>query len=88
MPADYRNTGITKAQSAANYIFGLRSTVPPENQDDYPPRSDKEPKAAVSMISQDLEFSYPQRPKVKVLKGVNANVSTLSPRIVSWYMVR
>lgn len=67
-------TSITKAQRAANYIFKLRSTVPPEHKDDQPPRVEKLPDGGAAIACQDLEFAYPQRPKAKVLKGVSPKI--------------
>ncbi|KAK3337811.1 P-loop containing nucleoside triphosphate hydrolase protein [Cercophora scortea] len=67
-------TSMTKASSAANYIFRLRDSVPLETQDDRPPRSEKESAGAKSVECQDLVFSYPQRHNIKVLKGVSANI--------------
>ncbi|KAK3695875.1 P-loop containing nucleoside triphosphate hydrolase protein [Podospora appendiculata] len=67
-------TSMTKATSAANYIFRVRDSVPPETQDDRPPRSEKQCAGAKSVDCRDLVFSYPQRLDVKVLKGVSANI--------------
>ncbi|KAK0655190.1 P-loop containing nucleoside triphosphate hydrolase protein [Cercophora newfieldiana] len=68
------STSITKAQRAANYIFGLRTTVPAENKDDQPPRPEKLLDGGAAIDCQDLEFSYPQRPEAKVLKGVSPQI--------------
>ncbi|KAK4442563.1 P-loop containing nucleoside triphosphate hydrolase protein [Podospora aff. communis PSN243] len=67
-------TSITKAQRAANYIFKLRATVPPENKDDQPPRPEKLLDGGAAIDCQQLEFAYPQRPTAKVLKGVSPNI--------------
>ncbi|KAK3364499.1 P-loop containing nucleoside triphosphate hydrolase protein [Lasiosphaeria hispida] len=68
------STSITKAQRAANYIFRLRDSVPPENKDDNPPITEKRGEGGVQIGSHDLEFAYPGRPTAKVLKGVSPQV--------------
>jgi ATP-binding cassette subfamily B (MDR/TAP) protein 1 len=62
--------GLTKAQSAANYVLWLRGLVPAETKDDHPPMDEKEGEGGVPIECHDLEFCYPQRPTIKVLKGV------------------
>ncbi|KAK3367251.1 P-loop containing nucleoside triphosphate hydrolase protein [Lasiosphaeria ovina] len=71
------STSITQAQHAANYIFRLRASVPPDNRDDCPPEgsSEKKDEAGVSLECRGLEFAYPQRPHAKVLKGVSVNIT-------------
>ncbi|KAK3331292.1 P-loop containing nucleoside triphosphate hydrolase protein [Apodospora peruviana] len=69
------STSLSKAQHAVNYIFNLRASVPPENRDDQPPRDEKvASESGISIDCQDLEFSYPQRPATKVLKGISAAI--------------
>ncbi|KAK3372106.1 P-loop containing nucleoside triphosphate hydrolase protein [Podospora didyma] len=67
-------TSITKAQKAANFIFGLRGSVPADNKDDRPPRSEKQLEGGVAVDCQDLEFAYPSRPLARALKGVSTNI--------------
>ncbi|KAM7188807.1 P-loop containing nucleoside triphosphate hydrolase protein [Naviculisporaceae sp. PSN 640] len=68
------SSSISKAQHAANWIFNLRASVRPDNKDDQPPPDDKVHEGGVSLDFQNLEFSYPQRPDTRVLKGVSANI--------------
>jgi len=68
-------TSLTKTRSAANYIFSLRQQVPSEMKDDYPPGAEDEVAAgAPSVEFRGLEFHYPQRPQVKVLRGVTTAI--------------
>ena len=71
------SSSISKARTAANYIFSLRETVPRDIRDDYPPGSDTDEKPArpaPSVECRDLEFRYPQRPHTRVLKGVSTEL--------------
>jgi ATP-binding cassette, subfamily B (MDR/TAP), member 1 len=72
-------TSLTKAQSAANYIFWLRrlasSTVVHEDPSKPPhPRDGDEP-GATHIECQDIAFAYASRPKANVLDGINVDVS-------------
>ncbi|KAM7193333.1 P-loop containing nucleoside triphosphate hydrolase protein [Rhypophila sp. PSN 637] len=68
------SSSISKAQHAANWIFNLRSSIEPDNKDDYPPVDEKIPEGGVSLECRDLQFSYPQRPDTRVLKGISATI--------------
>ncbi|KAM7217287.1 P-loop containing nucleoside triphosphate hydrolase protein [Rhypophila decipiens] len=68
------SSSISKAQHAANWIFNLRSSIEPDNKDDYPPVDEKIPEDGVSLECRDLQFSYPQRPDTRVLKGISATI--------------
>ncbi|KAL3419061.1 Leptomycin B resistance protein pmd1-like protein 7 [Phlyctema vagabunda] len=63
------STSITKGISAANYILWLRSLQPRIREDES--NEDKGPEGDGKVELRDLEFSYPQRPDSKVLKGIN-----------------
>ena len=75
-------TGMTKAQTAANYIFALRARVPRHMGDDETHNrgngdGDDEkngPTSGVAIVCRDLEFAYPQRPNNKVLKEVSTHI--------------
>jgi len=66
---------MTKAQTAANYIFGLRSKVPHYMADD-DSHGDKtdDKKGGVAVDCRGLEFAYPQRPNTKVLRDVSTHI--------------
>lgn len=71
------STSITKATSAANYVLSLRQQAPIETKDDYPPGAgDEATLSAPSVDYRDLEFHYPLRPEVKVLRGVTREIQS------------
>lgn len=64
--------GITKGLNAANYVFWLHSLQPtvratPENKTRGPVSGD-------CIDLKDIRFSYPLRPDIPVLRGVNLKV--------------
>ncbi|KAH8883215.1 P-loop containing nucleoside triphosphate hydrolase protein [Thozetella sp. PMI_491] len=65
------STSITKAQSGANYVFNLRTSVPADMKDDHPPGNASGSEKAVALEFKDIEFAYPRRPAAKVLRGVS-----------------
>lgn len=50
--------------------------MPPEMKDDHPPHGQQgnDGAAGAAVECRDLQFSYPQRPLEKVLKGVSIKV--------------
>ncbi|KAH8907719.1 P-loop containing nucleoside triphosphate hydrolase protein [Coniochaeta sp. PMI_546] len=70
------STSITKAISAMNYIFWLRGQVAAEMRDDDPPPGEQwqDGASGAAIECRDLQFSYPQRPLAKVLKGVSIKI--------------
>ncbi|KAK6337456.1 hypothetical protein TWF730_002855 [Orbilia blumenaviensis] len=67
-------SSITQAQGAANYVFNLRQQVSKDMKDEYPPQDKGSGGGAVTVELQDLEFSYPRRPGIKVIKGVSQTI--------------
>ncbi|CAM1507486.1 Fc.00g071270.m01.CDS01 [Cosmosporella sp. VM-42] len=68
-------TSITQATGAANYVFNLRKDIPTDMKDNFPPRGDtSNSQGAVKLDFKDLEFAYPRRPEVKVLRGVSQSI--------------
>lgn len=72
-------TSMTKAGSAANHIFWLRSLKPTHTEDaSRPPHTgddtDKEP---AHVECQDVSFAYKSRPSAKVLDNISIDVSSL-----------
>ncbi|KAL1873128.1 hypothetical protein VTK73DRAFT_1089 [Phialemonium thermophilum] len=70
-------SSITQAQGAANYILRLRTMIPAQAKDDYPPRRDGDgggESPAARIDCKDLAFSYPRRPNVQVLRGVSVPI--------------
>ena len=70
------STSITKATAAANYIFTLRKQLAKDMKDDHPPPSNSDSNEGVAVECRDLEFAYPRRPLVKVLKGVSPAIQS------------
>lgn len=75
------STSITKARGAANHIFRLRAEVPREMRDDVPPTAAGEDgeggrrrRPAPEVEFRDVEFHYPQRAGVPVLRGVSTRI--------------
>ncbi|KAK6500277.1 hypothetical protein TWF481_010622 [Arthrobotrys musiformis] len=67
-------SSITQAQGAANYIFNLRRQVSKDMKDDYPPRDKDSNGGPAGVDFKELEFSYPRRPQIKVLKGISQTI--------------
>ena len=66
---------MTKAQAAANYIFGLRAQVPPYMADEGDRGGEKgRATGGVAVECKNLEFAYPQRPDTKVLRDVSTHI--------------
>lgn len=70
-------SSFTKANSAANYFFWLRSLEPTirettENENNRPQKN------CSSYDFQNVEFSYPLAPHNRVLKGISLNVGAAS----------
>lgn len=64
---------MTKAVNAANYLFWLSELQPSIDETD---ENQKIGPTNYSMIDLDrVKFSYPMRPQVQVLRGVNLAVS-------------
>lgn len=59
-----------------NYIFWLRGQVATEMRDDDPPPGEQwqDGASGAAIECRDLQFSYPQRPLSKVLRGVSIKV--------------
>lgn len=68
---------MTKAQSAANYVFGLRRLKPAVEEDpSKPPHDgDESGRGPPHVATEDLTFCYETRPSAKVLDGINIDVS-------------
>ncbi|KAK6530830.1 hypothetical protein TWF281_007667 [Arthrobotrys megalospora] len=67
-------SSITQAQGAANYVFNLRKQVVRDMKDDYPPKDKDGNEEATTVKFRDMEFSYPRRPGIKVLKGISQTI--------------
>jgi ATP-binding cassette, subfamily B (MDR/TAP), member 1 len=66
--------GITKARTSANYIFQLRKQVPKDIGESIRPNDKEGPNSGGGVTCQELEFSYPRRPNLKVLNGITTQV--------------
>lgn len=68
-------SSITKASTAANYVFWLRR-LNPAVQDDpsLPPHDDDNNNGPSHIECQDLSFAYSSRPKANVLSDINVDV--------------
>lgn len=68
-------TSLTKAATAANYVFWLRRLKPAVEQDaSRPPFEDEKDKGPAHIGVQDVAFAYQSRPHAKVLEGINVDV--------------
>jgi ATP-binding cassette subfamily B (MDR/TAP) protein 1 len=68
-------TSMTKAGTAANYIFWLRRQKPAVREDDTkPPFDDGRKKDPAHVEVQDLAFAYESRPNTNVLENINVDV--------------
>ncbi|RYC77109.1 hypothetical protein BFJ63_vAg20017, partial [Fusarium oxysporum f. sp. narcissi] len=66
-------TSLTKARSSINYVLSVRSQVNQDMREDNS-QDDTSEKNAAAIEFRDLRFSYPRRPGLQVLKGINANI--------------
>lgn len=73
----YTAAGMTKARNAANYIFWLHHLQPTIAET--PANVGIGPKGFQSIDLEKLHFSYPMRPRVRVLNGINLQVSNPKP---------
>ncbi|PSN71518.1 multidrug resistance protein 1 [Corynespora cassiicola Philippines] len=65
-------SSITKATTAANYVFWLRRLTPAVQEDpSKPPHDNGSDKGPAHIQAQDLTFAYKSRPKAKVLDEIN-----------------
>ncbi|KAF2279256.1 multidrug resistance protein-like protein 1 [Westerdykella ornata] len=66
------STSMTKAQTAANYVFWLRGLKPAVEEDSSKPphRDEKGGEGPADIAVDDLTFSYKSRPNTKVLEGI------------------
>lgn len=76
--------GITKGHAAANYIIWIRSLTPKIRElDNADGRGDfddeKLLQGGADVECTELQFAYPQRPKTRVLRGVDAQVCPRLP---------
>ncbi|EGX45057.1 hypothetical protein AOL_s00173g158 [Orbilia oligospora ATCC 24927] len=67
-------SSITQAQGAANYVFNLRRQVSNDMKDEYPPRDKENTGGPAEVEFKELEFSYPRRPEIKVLKEISQKI--------------
>ncbi|KAF2136052.1 uncharacterized protein K452DRAFT_303071 [Aplosporella prunicola CBS 121167] len=65
-------TSITKAISAGNYIWWLRSLKPVVTETDE--NKDIGPDADAPLVLNDVRFSYPTRHDTKVLRGISISI--------------
>ncbi|KAF1997764.1 P-loop containing nucleoside triphosphate hydrolase protein [Amniculicola lignicola CBS 123094] len=69
-------TSMTKAQTAANYVFGLRRLTPIVQEDSSRPPHDGDDseKRPAHMECKELAYAYESRPNTKVLSDINVDV--------------
>lgn len=68
---------MTKATNAANYIFWLEQLEPTVQETNE--NREIGPSGYKSMDLERVQFSYPMRPKARVLRGIDLNVSKPCP---------
>jgi ATP-binding cassette, subfamily B (MDR/TAP), member 1 len=79
-------TSLTKAATAANYIFSLRELKPTVQEDSSkPPFDDETEKHPAHIEIQDVSFAYESRPDSKVLQGIDVDVSAKTVRSPIFY---
>lgn len=68
--------GLTKAQSAANYVFWIRSRTPSVHEDPSKPgpAGDGDSNPLAIEVS-NVDFAFPLRPNVLVIHGLDVTVS-------------
>ncbi|RMZ70076.1 multidrug resistance 1 [Pyrenophora seminiperda CCB06] len=70
-------TSLTKAATAANYVFSLRRLKPAVQEDPTrPPFDDGENKGPLHIEMKDVAFAYESRPNAKVLQGIEVDVQS------------
>lgn len=71
------STSVIKAQTAANYIFWLRSLKPAVEEDSSKPPFDEDQseKGPTHVAAENVAFSYETRPNEKVLDDISIDVS-------------
>ncbi|KAF1850793.1 P-loop containing nucleoside triphosphate hydrolase protein [Cucurbitaria berberidis CBS 394.84] len=68
-------TSLTKAATAANYVFWLRRQAPAVQEDSSkPPFDNGEDRGPAHVEVQDVAFAYASRPHAKVLEGIDVDV--------------
>ncbi|CAO2653774.1 Nn.00g031850.m01.CDS01 [Neocucurbitaria sp. VM-36] len=69
-------TSITKAATAANYVFWLRRLKPAVQEDSSKPpfEDDEKDRGPAHVEVQDVAFAYESRPHAKVLEGIDVDV--------------
>ncbi|KAG5663582.1 hypothetical protein KAF25_001518 [Fusarium avenaceum] len=67
-------SSLTKARGSINYILNVRSQVSQDMRDDDTHGEDFSKKDAAAIEFRDLRFSYPRRPGLQVLKGINTTI--------------
>ncbi|KAF9729172.1 hypothetical protein PMIN06_000077 [Paraphaeosphaeria minitans] len=68
-------TSMTKAATAANYIFWLRRQTPVvQEEPSRPPFDDGNEKAPAHIQVENVDFSYESRPNANVLKNIDVDV--------------
>lgn len=70
------SSSMTKATSAANYIFWLEELQPTIRET--PENRDIGPTSFSSLALEKLQFSYPLRPYARILRGIDLHVSIRS----------
>ncbi|PHH73146.1 hypothetical protein CDD82_5632 [Ophiocordyceps australis] len=68
-------TSITKARAAMNYIFALRRTRELFDADTTTTHDEKDASKGTQVSCQTVEFCYPLRPRQRVLRGINLDIS-------------
>ncbi|ENI01981.1 hypothetical protein COCC4DRAFT_202734 [Bipolaris maydis ATCC 48331] len=68
-------TSLTKAATAANYVFWLRRLTPAVEEDpSKPPFENEKDKGPAHIEVDDIAFAYVSRPHAKVLEGIDVDV--------------
>ena len=67
-------TSMTKAGTAANYMFWLRRQKPAVQEDPSKPPFDDNEKEPAHIEVQDLAFAYESRPNTHILEDINVDV--------------
>ncbi|CVL11130.1 related to ABC transporter [Fusarium proliferatum] len=66
------STSVTKSINAANYIFWLQDLQPSVRETDENRGNGPESGDTVNIL--DVHFSYPLRPEMRILRGINVNI--------------